>query len=65
MSRNEGCKHCFPPQEMRLHCSKTSEKRVAVLACGPSAMIEDARKQCMTQSREGVTFDFHSETFEF
>ena len=52
-----------PVKEMRQHCSKSSERRVAVLCCGPS-MIQAARRACVTHS-QGVTFDFHCETFEF
>jgi len=44
------------------------DRSVAVLVCGPSSMISDARDACYAIQEEekssGVRLDFHSETFE-
>jgi len=45
-----------------LHAGKW--KKVAVFACGPPGMLEEARQLC-TQNLHGVDFAFHSELFEF
>lgn len=39
--------------------------RIAVLTCGPTALVNDAEKFCSKFSGGGVTFDFHKEIFEF
>eukprot|EP00794_Sanderia_malayensis_P007486 gene7486-8316_t len=41
------------------------ENRVAVLSCGPSRLVSDVMKFSNSYSRNGVSFDFHSELFEF
>ncbi|CAE7485493.1 DUOX2 [Symbiodinium sp. CCMP2592] len=51
--------------EMRQHCEKASEKRVAVLVCGPSSLVEATQQACLKHSHSGISFDFHSEIFEF
>ena len=51
--------------EMRQHCEKASEKRVAVLACGPTSLIKATQQACLKHSHGGIRFDLHSETFEF
>jgi hypothetical protein len=38
---------------------------VAVLSCGPTPLVDQARKLCWSESGGGVSFDFHSETFAF
>ena len=43
-------------------CNRT---RIGVLACGPTALVNDAEKNCSKFSGNGVTFDFHKEVFEF
>lgn len=39
--------------------------RVAVLACGPAGMLNQVKKLCWSASGDGVSFDFHGETFDF
>jgi len=39
--------------------------RIAVLTCGPTALVNDAEKFCSKFSGGGVIFDFHKEIFEF
>ncbi len=51
--------------EMRQHCEKASEKRVAVLVCGPSRLVEATQQACLKHSHSGISFDLHSEIFEF
>ncbi|GLD98885.1 hypothetical protein PINS_up007603 [Pythium insidiosum] len=42
------------------------EPRVAVLVCGPAALVADAVLQSMLLTKElGVAFDVHQETFDF
>ena len=42
------------------------EKNIAVLTCGPKALVSDARKLAFKSSLCGdVKFDFHTETFDF
>ena len=41
------------------------ENKVAVLSCGPGRLVKDALKYSEVFSKEGVSFDFHSELFEF
>ena len=43
----------------------SKEARVAVLSCGPDRLVSDAMKNSRMFSKNGVTFDFHSELFEF
>ena len=45
--------------------SKGGSARVGVLACGPTALVNDAEKLCAKFSCNGITFDFHKEVFEF
>jgi hypothetical protein len=52
-------------EEMRTAALTTRERRVAVLGCGPGAMVSDLRRVCRAKSGGGVTLDFHSEVFEF
>ena len=40
------------------------ERRVAVLACGPTALLASTRAAAIAHSRNGVVFDFHEESFE-
>lgn len=42
-------------------------KRVAVLVCGPAALVSQVRSLCdtMARSRDSPAFDFHAEIFEF
>lgn len=43
-----------------------SGRRVAVFACGPSSLVNDAWDVSMKRSAlSGTRFDFHHETFEF
>jgi len=41
------------------------EARVAVLTCGPTAMVSDVCRKCKEYSGNGVTFDAHYEVFDF
>ncbi|KAL4166227.1 hypothetical protein KRP22_013492 [Phytophthora ramorum] len=53
-------------REMGCEALKTRRKRVAVLVCGPPAMVRDVVKAGMKLSREmRVHFDVHSEVFQF
>jgi len=40
-------------------------QRVAVCVCGPSVMVREVRSLCFSMSTSKVSFDFHSEEFEF
>ncbi|KAJ0392108.1 hypothetical protein ATCC90586_011717 [Pythium insidiosum] len=43
-----------------------NQRRVAVLVCGPAAMVSDVVVQSMLLTKElGVAFDVHQETFDF
>ena len=41
------------------------ERRVAVLVCGPRSLVRDASDLAFSASDAKLTFDFHSEIFEF
>jgi hypothetical protein len=47
-----------------------SSKRVAVVACGPSSLVERVKHLCRSHSKtafdcSGVTFDFHEDIFAY
>lgn len=53
-------------KEMHDDALKEQESAVAVLACGPSPLMDTVRDSCRRWSSAcgGVKFDFHEETFE-
>eukprot|EP00474_Spongospora_subterranea_P003194 CRZ03652.1 hypothetical protein [Spongospora subterranea] len=51
--------------EMRQFAITAKEKRIAVFVCGPVKMVDDVKSQCCRESKNGITFDVHSELFEF
>jgi predicted ferric reductase len=53
-------------QKMAKYARIKGEVRVAVLVCGPGALVASARNASASVTREtGIQFDFHSETFDF
>lgn len=53
-------------REMGHDALKNRKKRVAVLVCGPPAMVRDVTKASLQLAREmRVHFDVHSEVFQF
>lgn len=51
--------------KMKGHAQESKARRVAVLTCGPSTLVDTVEKLCVKNSSAGVTFDFHKEVFEF
>eukprot|EP00475_Leptophrys_vorax_P035025 TRINITY_DN5728_c0_g4_i1.p1 TRINITY_DN5728_c0_g4~~TRINITY_DN5728_c0_g4_i1.p1 ORF type:complete len:675 (-),score=152.69 TRINITY_DN5728_c0_g4_i1:32-2011(-) len=47
------------------HCGEDTALRVAVVACGPAVMVNEAWDQCSKRTGRKHRFDFHHETFEF
>lgn len=41
------------------------ESKVAVLCCGPAVLMKECRNLTKEFSRDGLTFGFHDETFDF
>lgn len=52
-------------KRMKGFCKAQNERKVAVLTCGPSTLVDSVEKMCVKCSSDGVTFDFHKEVFEF
>ena len=50
---------------IRDEARNANETRVAALVCGPPAMVSVVQSLSQTESKDGVTFDFHCEEFEF
>lgn len=55
----------FVFDHMKALAVANGEGRVAVLSCGPTQMVDEARKLAWVKSDLGVKFDFHTETFAF
>jgi hypothetical protein len=51
--------------EMREEAKKNGDKRVAVLLCGPESLVRGMMRACCELSDKEVTFDLHSENFEW
>ncbi len=53
-------------ERMRQDATQFGEGRVAVVVCGPAALVASV-KACCTAARAagGVVFDLHAEEFEF
>lgn len=51
--------------KMKDYAGEEGEKRVAVLTCGPTSLVDSVEELCTKCSSGGVTFDFHKEVFEF
>ena len=51
--------------KMKGYAKEQGERRVAVLSCGPTSLVDSIQKLCSKYSSSGVTFDFHKEVFEF
>ena len=45
-------------------CREEAIPRVAVVTCGPQAMIAEVTTLC-NRRHDGVSFDLHSEVFDF
>lgn len=41
------------------------EKKIAVLCCGPENLMVECGKLCLKNTKNGISFDFHEETFDF
>jgi hypothetical protein len=54
-------------QEMAARQENSSGGRIAVMVCGPAALAAQVRDLCNSQrrSRNGGSFDYHAEVFEF
>ena len=52
-------------EKMHALAKSSNESRVAVLSCGPARLVNDAYKLSSQFSKDGVSFEFHSELFEF
>jgi len=54
-------------RKMLDYTERMGESRVAVLCCGPKQLVNACKEQSAKISTENpnITFDFHSETFEF
>lgn len=48
-----------------VECKVLDEKRVAVICSGPSSMVQETSDLCRKKSVRGISFDFHSDCFEF
>jgi Ferric reductase NAD binding domain len=44
---------------------ENGSSRVAVCVCGPPPLVSAARKLCDTSTNCQISFDFHTETFDF
>lgn len=51
--------------EMRKICKDDGCDKVAALVCGPTGLVKAVNQACWDATKEGVRFEFHSETFEF
>jgi hypothetical protein len=52
-------------QQAQLLAATKDEKRIAVMVCGPIAMINDVEECARIHSNNGLVFDVHHEVFEF
>jgi len=50
---------------MRGIAAEAGDDRVAVLGCGPHGLLSELRKLSWSESKDGVAFDYHGETFDF
>lgn len=51
--------------EAAARAKAAGESRVAVLVCGPAALVDSVRRSCVKASSSAVVLDFHAEVFEF
>ena len=52
-------------EKIKKIAKEQKEIKVAVLCCGPAAMMDESSKLSRSFSGDGVTFKFHKETFNF
>ena len=48
-----------------LLASSCQQDRVLVAACGPTSLIDDAITHCRFKSSKGITFDLHTDVFDY